>query len=238
MSARILIIEDEQQIADLLTLHLKEHGFLVSHRMNGREGLEEACREKYSLVLLDLNLPEMPGVDVCRELRRARPTLPIMILSSNDSELDKVLGLELGADDYITKPFSIHEVMARISTRLREYAPIERAAQVGVEGAILRYEGLSIDLMGRAVTVRGADTFLTAMEFDFLAFLAGNPGRAFTKAELLEAVWGVSPGDQEQSVTAIVQRIRKKVEIDSENPEYILTVRTVGYKFGGKKVVV
>ena len=226
---RVLIIEDNKEIAELVRLHLVDLLCHVDVASDGLRGLALAEASAYALVILDLMLPGMNGLDVCKRLRAREVYTPILMITSKSSEFDRVLGLELGADDYLTKPFSIIELMARVKAIFRrvdamEAAPAKRPKKI-VAGE------LEIDFDRRHVTVAGTTIELTAKEFDLLAFFASNPGRVFKREQLLDKVWGYSHSGYEHTVNAHINRLRSKIEKDSANPRYILTVWSVGYRF-------
>lgn len=228
-SRRVLVVEDDRDIAELVALHLREAGCAVDLVHDGREGLAAARRDPYDLVILDLMLPGMDGLSVCRELRRAPRYVPILMLTSKSSEIDRVLGLEIGADDYLTKPFSIHELVARVRAQLRraEAAGQDQAAPP----AVLVAGDLRIDTDKREVTLNASPVELTAREFDLLVHFARHPGRVFTRAQLLDQVWGYGHEGYEHTVNSHINRLRAKIEQDPANPRYVLTVWGVGYKF-------
>ena len=236
MKKRILIIEDNADLARLLSMHLRDLSYDVDTAPDGLSGLGQAGRTAYDLIILDLMLPGMDGIEVCRRIRERPPYVPIMMLTSRSSETDRVVGLEVGADDYVTKPFSIRELLARVKAIFR------RAEQTGraVTPAAGRIEAgdLTIDPGRRAVTLNGAAVELTAKEFDLLLYFAGHPGRVFTRSQLLDAVWGYSHEGYEHTVNSHINRLRAKIEQDPAQPRYVLTVWGVGYKFsegGGPK---
>ena len=233
MSASILIVEDDRDIHAILRRQLENEGFTVSVVENGKEGLERALGGSFQLVVLDINLPGMSGLEICKSLRTNKPQLPVMMLSARDEEIDRVLGLELGADDYVTKPFSVREVVARVKALLRRIDDLGSKPLADTSHRqILRFGEVSIDFDQRKVIMRGETIKLTATEFDLLAFLATNPGRVYTREQLVESVWGYSSSGYERSVNTIMSRLRSKLEVDPENPSYLITVWGVGYRFG------
>jgi two-component system alkaline phosphatase synthesis response regulator PhoP len=221
---RVLVAEDELKIARLVRDYLHRAGFGVLEAPDGPSALSLARAEKPEMIVLDLGLPGMDGLDVLRELRTSS-AVPIIILTARDDESDRIVGLELGADDYVTKPFSPKELVARIRAVLR------RADATLGGGEIVRAGSLEIDLPKRRVTVDGAAVDLTATEFDLLVVLARRPGRIYTRPQLLDAVHGVSFESYERSVDAHVKNLRRKIEADPKRPELVLTVYGVGYKF-------
>ena len=229
MSERILVIEDDPEMVELLRGCSAEIGCEIDCERDGRAGLERALRGEYRVVIVDVNLPSLGGFEVCRQLRAEKLALPILMLTSRADEIDKVLGLELGADDYVTKPFSVRELVARIKALVRR-ADMNRATQQS-STARMRFGELEIDLTRRRV-FRGTDRIdLTAVEFDLLVFLALHPGRPFSREELMREVWGYQSSGFEPTVTMHLSRLRAKVEPDPTNPTFILTVRGVGYRF-------
>ena len=230
MSGRILVIEDDNDIAHLLELHLRDMNFVVALAGDGEQGLALAQKCRYDLIILDLMLPKLDGLEVCRRLRTSANQTPILMLTARSSELDRVLGLELGADDYLTKPFSIMELLARVKAILRR---VERLAKEQPQATAERIEinGLLIDTVGRVVTVNDNQVELTAREFDLLLYFALHPGRVCSRAHLLDRVWGYGHEGYEHTVNSHINRLRKKIEKDPAHAQYILTVWGVGYKF-------
>jgi len=221
---RVLVVEDEIKIARLVRDYLHQAGFDVLEAVDGPSALALARAEKPDMIVLDLGLPGMDGLDVTRELR-ASSSVPIIMLTARSEESDRIVGLELGADDYVTKPFSPKELLARIRAVLR------RADATIGGGEIVRAGTVEIDRPKRRVTVDGRRIELTASEFDVLLVLARKPGRIFTRAQLLDAVHGVSFESYERSVDAHIKNLRRKIETDPRRPELVLTVYGVGYKF-------
>jgi DNA-binding response OmpR family regulator len=229
----ILLIEDDESIRDVLALHLEGEGFQLDWEQDGETGAARAVTGSHVLVILDVQLPRLGGVEACRRIRKARPSLPIIMLTSRDTELDKVLGLDAGADDYVTKPFGIYELLARIRSRLRASAAVQSESPETAEPAtdIMVRGPLVIDLGRRAVTLSNRPIELTVMEFDLLAFLAAHQGRPFTREALLFGVWGVTAFGYEDNVSQLISRLRKKIESDVSNPVFVRTVRGIGYCF-------
>jgi DNA-binding response OmpR family regulator len=229
MAKRILIIEDNQDLGKLLSLHLKDLGCEVKLARDGAVGLRQAQSSQFDLVILDLMLPGMGGLDVCRHLRTQADYTPILMLTAKSSELDRVLGLEMGADDYITKPFSIQELLARVKAIFRR---VDLAGKPDSgRSKSLRAGKMVIELDKRSVTLGGKSIELTAKEFDLLVHFAKNPGRVYSRSQLLDLVWGYNHGGYEHTVNSHINRLRGKIEPDLAEPEYILTVWGVGYKF-------
>lgn len=230
---KILIVEDNEQMANVLGLHLSELGYEHAHAADGDTGLSMALSEKYELIILDVMLPGLSGLEVCRAIREAGNAVPIMMLTSKSEEIDTVVGLEVGADDYITKPFRVAELMARVKAQLRRSQEFGSAAVSADQSAasVLSFGDLEIDSVKRIVTLQGKKIDLTAKEFDVLAYLAAHPGRPFTREQILRSVWGSELDAYEYAVNSLIMRLRKKIEADVANPIYIQTVRGVGYRF-------
>ncbi|HYU61229.1 MAG TPA: response regulator transcription factor [Solirubrobacterales bacterium] len=226
-SARILLVDDEQAIQKLLTYPLRKEGYEVVPAHDGREALDQFAAQRFDLVVLDIMLPKLDGIEVCRRLR-SRSQVPIIMLTAKDDEIDKVLGLEMGADDYITKPFSVREFRSRVKAALRRAEMLRTRPPAGEP--IVSGE-LRIDFERRAVTARGSPVRLTYVEFEILAALAANPGRVYTRDVLLEHVWGDSSYRDPRTVDVHIRHLREKLERDASEPEYLLTVRGVGYRF-------
>jgi DNA-binding response OmpR family regulator len=226
----VLVVEDDGAIRELLRLHLDLAGFSIDEAEEGRAALDRARSDVYDLVLLDVMLPGLDGVSVCRAIRNAGPNVetPILMLTAREGESDKVLGLESGADDYLTKPFGVRELMARIGALLRRHR--RRAAGAGA-AAVVQAGDLLLDGQRRSAIVRGERVELTRQEFDLLYLLASRPGAVFTRAALLEDVWSDDTYVTDRTIDTVVSRLRKKIEIDPQDPELILTVWGVGYKF-------
>jgi two-component system, OmpR family, response regulator len=226
-SATILLVDDEESVQKLLTYPLERDGYRVLQARDGVEALERFEREPVDLVVLDLMLPKVDGLEVCKRLR-AESAVPIIMLTARDDELDKVLGLELGADDYITKPFSIREFRSRVRALLRRAAAPRLP---GREAETIEAGGLRIDSSRRAVEVDGQAVQLTYVEFELLRTLASNPGHVFTRTRLLESLWGDSAYREPRTIDVHVRHLREKLERRPEQPEFIHTVRGVGYRF-------
>jgi DNA-binding response OmpR family regulator len=225
-SSTILLVDDEDAVQKLLAYPLERDGFRVVQARDGEEALARFAEERVDLVVLDLMLPKLDGLEVCKRLR-ASSSVPIIMLTARDDELDKVLGLELGADDYITKPFSIREFRSRVRALLRR-----AAIPAGADGEeTIERDGLRIDLARREVEVGGRPVQLTYVEFELLRTLATSPGRVFTRELLLQALWGGSDYREPRTIDVHVRHLREKLEQDPSEPEFILTVRGVGYRF-------
>jgi DNA-binding response OmpR family regulator len=226
-SSTILLVDDEEAVQKLLAYPLEREGFRVVQARDGEEALARFASEHVDLVVLDIMLPRLDGLEVCRRLR-SQSSVPIIMLTARDDELDKVLGLELGADDYITKPFSIREFRSRVRALLRR-AAAPRAG--GLADEVINADGLRIDLGRRQVELEGRQVALTYVEFELLRTLASNPGRVYTRQMLLEALWGGSAYREPRTIDVHVRHLREKLERDPREPEYIFTVRGVGYRF-------
>lgn len=225
----ILLVEDDPDIANLLDLHLSDEGYEVDIVSEGDEGLERALSEDYTLVILDIMLPGMDGFDICRNIRAEKRSLPILMLTAKTEEVDKVLGLELGADDYITKPFSIREVLARVKAIFRRIEYDQQAAQQPAQRVHVGH--LVVDPEKRKVMLDGDTLDLTNKEFDLLLLFAQHPGKAFSRQELLEEVWGYQYSGYSHTVNTHINRLRNKIEGDPSDPQYVKTVWGVGYRF-------
>ena len=225
-SATILLVDDEDDVQKLLAFPLEQEGFRVLQARDGAEALARFESERVDLVVLDLMLPKVDGLEVCKRLR-ATSAVPIIMLTARDDELDKVLGLELGADDYITKPFSIREFRSRVRALLRR-AGVSRE---NAEDQVIDVDGLRIEVAKRTVEARGEPVQLTYVEFELLRTMAAKPGRVFTRQMLLEALWGDSAYREPRTIDVHIRHLREKLESNPQEPEYILTVRGVGYRF-------
>ncbi|MBQ5952174.1 MAG: response regulator transcription factor [Lachnospiraceae bacterium] len=226
--SRILIIEDEESIAELERDYLELSGFEVEMEPDGARGLTRALREEYDLLILDLMLPGVDGFEICRQVR-AEKNVPILMVSAKKEDIDKIRGLGMGADDYITKPFSPSELVARVKAHLARYERLVTAA--APENETIEVRGLKIDKTARRVWVNGEEKQLTTKEFDLLCFLAQNPNRVFTKDELFENIWGMESVGDIATVTVHIKKIREKIEINTSKPQYIETIWGVGYRF-------
>lgn len=229
MTKRILIIEDNRDLANLLEMHLRDLAFEVDKATDGVAGLAKGESNSYDLIILDLMLPGLDGLELCKRLRGKPSYTPILMLTSKSSELDRVLGLEIGADDYVTKPFSIMELLARVKAIFRRMEKMGQESEADTE--IINAGDLIIDPGRRTVNLKGETIDLTAREFDLLYFFGRHPGRVFTRAQLLDSVWGYGHEGYEHTVNSHINRLRAKIEEDHNNPRYILTVWGVGYKF-------
>ena len=226
--SRILIIEDEESIAELEKDYLELSGFDVETEKRGDVGLEKALEESVDLVILDLMLPEMDGFEICRRIREKK-NIPVIMVSARKDDIDKIRGLGLGADDYMTKPFSPSELVARVKAHLARY---ERLVNSSVkENDIVEIRGIKIDKTARRVWVNREEKSFTTKEFDLLTFLAENPNHVFTKEELFREIWDMESIGDIATVTVHIKKIREKVEFDTSKPQYIETIWGVGYRF-------
>jgi len=224
----VLIVEDEKNIVDILCFNLQREGYATLEAYDGEDGLEKAQSEKPDLILLDVMLPKMNGFDVCRTLRKGHNNVPVVILTAREEETDKVLGLEIGADDYITKPFSMRELIARVGANIRRTVMSAPAA----EGTMTIAGDLSINTDCHQVFRDGSVIELTQREYELLTFLASHPNKVYARIDLMEQVWNYGyVGDDARTVDVTVRRLREKIEADPANPRYILTRRGAGYYF-------
>ncbi len=225
---KVLVVEDELDIAQLIQLHLLDINCEVTLAADGYEGMRLASAGGWDLVMLDLRLPGPDGLSICRMLRRENAYIPILMLTSKSSELDRVLGLELGADDYVTKPFSVSELMARVKAIFRRVESLGKRFDTGTENIVLG--SLQINPIGRELKLDGAEILLTAREFDLLLHFTRHPGQVFSRTQLLDSVWGYGHDGYEHTVNSHINRLRAKIEDNPSDPEYIVTVWGVGYK--------
>jgi DNA-binding response OmpR family regulator len=232
--ARILLVDDEQSIQTLLSYPLRKEGYDVVQATDGRQALDRFEEQAFDLVVLDLMLPKVDGLEVCRRLR-SKSSVPIIMLTAKSEEIDKVVGLELGADDYITKPFSMREFSSRVKAALRR-VELSRPAQTAPDEAPLEIDELRIDFPKRSVRVRGHDAQLTYVEFEILSALARSPGRVFTRDMLLARVWGDAAYRDPRTIDVHIRHLREKIEHDPKDPDYLFTVRGVGYRFRDTEV--
>lgn len=226
----ILIVEDDPDISHLIEIHLNDIAFNADIVHNGVDGLNRASNNDYQLIILDLMLPGMDGLELCRRLRSMAINTPVLMLTAKSSEFDRVLGLELGADDYLTKPFSIKELQARVKAILRRVELSSKQQTLDIEERI-EAKSLVIEVSKRQVTIEGKLVELTVKEFDLLLHFAKNPGRVYSRGQLLDTIWGYSHSGYEHTVNSHINRLRKKIENDPQRSQYIETVWGVGYKF-------
>src|SRR5690606_5667897 len=225
---RILIIEDDPVIAEVQKDYLEASGFKVDIAVNGEEGLEKALEEGVDLIILDLMLPGTDGFEICRRIRREK-NIPILMVSAKKEDVDKIRGLGLGADDYVTKPFSVGELVARVKAHLSRYERLTGEARAKERNEI-RVRGIRIDRWSRKVFVNEREIALTSKEYDLLLFLLSHPNRVFSKEELFEKVWGLDALGDSATVTVHISKLREKIEADPSNPQYIETIWGVGYR--------
>ncbi|MDM7861543.1 response regulator transcription factor [Alteromonas sp. ASW11-36] len=238
MNARVLVVEDDLDIADLIRVNLSELGVTIEHAATGDKGLSLALDIQYDLVLLDVMLPQVSGLDICREVRAKKPEQAIVMLTAKNSEMDRVLGLELGADDYMTKPFSVRELQARVRAQLRKVRMLAKIRNSpAIDTAILQIGSLTIDTNKHIVELDNHALELTATEFELLLYLAKHPNQVFSRSQLLESVWGYHHSGYEHTVNSHINRLRAKIERDATNPTVVQTVWGVGYKFNPQGVM-
>ena len=226
--SKILIVEDEESIAELEKDYLELSGFEVEIENNGTDGLERALKEEYDLLILDLMLPEVDGFEICREVREKKD-IPIIMVSAKKDDIDKIRGLGVGADDYMTKPFSPSELVARVKAHLARYERLVSSAKQ--ENDVIEIRGIKIDKTARRVFVNGEEKVFTTKEFDLLTFLAEHPNHVFTKDELFKEIWDMDSIGDIATVTVHIKKIREKIEYDTSKPQYIETIWGVGYRF-------
>ncbi len=228
---KILMIEDDPNIVELVEIHLKDIGFTLDRAYDGVSGLEKALSGEYALIILDLMLPHMDGLEVCRRYKDSDPFTPVLMLTAKSEELDKVLGLEVGADDYLTKPFGVRELLARIKAILRRIELEDEKNEARLSGPKLEFDGLSIDLEKHTVLLDGKRVELTAKEFDLLTLFASHPGNTYSRERLLSLIWGSQYEGYEHTVSSHINRLRNKIERDPAQPRFIKTLWGVGYRF-------
>lgn len=226
---RVLVVEDDPHIAELMRMHLHDEGFATSHTPDGEAAVRMLDRERWDALVLDLMLPGVDGLEICRHARAMARYTPIIITSARSSEVHRIIGLEIGADDYLAKPFSVLELVARVKALLRRTEALARSAKL--ESGTVEIAGLRIDPIAREVEVEGEPADLTPREFDLLHFFARHPGKVYSRMDLLNHVWGYSHDGYEHTVNTHINRLRTKVEADAANPRRILTVWGRGYKF-------
>ena len=227
---RVLIVEDDQELVDLLKLHISDMGCHVDSRTDGTAGLAAALSAEYDLYLLDVMLPGVDGLEICRKIRSKEIQSPILMLTAKSEEIDKVLGLEMGADDYLTKPFSVRELLARLKALFRR-SEMQTARPVVQGQSVLDFGRLSIDLDKHKTTMDGKRIELSPKEFELLALLAGTPGKSYNRSQILNLIWGYDFDGYEHTVNSHINRLRSKIEPSMQEPTYILTTWGVGYRF-------
>ncbi|ONG87910.1 DNA-binding response regulator [Bacillus cereus] len=231
---RILIADDDKEIQNLLKIYLERELYMVDTAINGDEALQLFNQNNYNLVILDLMMPKVDGIEVCRKLRD-KTNVPILMLTAKDHEVDKILGLSIGADDYITKPFSIHEVIARVKALMRRFLVLGSDANIQKK-TTLTFKGLLIDLNTYTVHTNKEEINLTGKELELLKFFTSNPGQVFTKTQLFRNVWDDNYIEDDNTVMVHIRKLRKKIEVDPSNPKFIQTVWGIGYKFVGEQL--
>jgi DNA-binding response OmpR family regulator len=227
----VLIVEDDPEIVQLLEIHLKDLGCSVISARQGDEGLRMAVNENPDLIILDVMLPEMDGIEVCQKIRAQQIKSPIMMLTAKSEEIDKVLGLEVGADDYLTKPFSVREFIARVKAIFRRQKMETQKQPTNTTNTAMQFDALSINVDMRKVTLAGKRVELSPKEFELLVLLSSNPGKSYDRTKLLNLIWGYDFKGYEHTVNSHINRLRSKIEPDMGNPKFILTTWGVGYKF-------
>jgi len=227
--SKILIIEDDRDIADLISIHMNDNGHMSEQVYDGKEGFIKAIEQKHDLIILDLKLPGMDGLEICQKLRMEKVDTPIIMLTSKSEEIDKVLGLEIGADDYMTKPFSIRELVARVKSVLRRGR--SKGDPAASKDQVIEFDDFYLDVARRIVKSYGQQRDLSPKEFDMLVLMASNPGKTYSRSDLLNQVWGVDFEGFEHTVNSHINRLRSKIEKNMNEPEFILTTWGVGYKF-------
>jgi DNA-binding response OmpR family regulator len=227
--SKVLIIEDEQTIAELEKDYLELYEFEVSIENDGQKGLDRALLENYDIIIVDLMLPSVDGFEICKRVREVKD-IPILVVSAKKEDIDKIRGLELGADDYITKPFSPSELVARVKAHLSRYERLVKSG-TGQENEFIEIRGIKIDKTARRVFVNGEEKILTTKEFDLLTFLASNPNHVYSKEELFQEIWNMDSIGDIATVTVHIKKIREKIELNTAKPQYIETIWGVGYRF-------
>ena len=228
---QVLIIEDDEEIVDLLEIHLTDLDCSIEKAYTGPDGLHKAIEHQYDLIILDIMLPGMDGMEICRKIRGQDNYTPILMLTAKSEEIDKVLGLETGADDYLTKPFSVREFISRVKAIFRRVEMIGSNSEKEEKNQVLEIFGLHMDAEKRKVLLNGEKLSLTPKEFDLLWTMAAHPGRSYSRQELLNVVWGYEFSGYEHTVNAHINRLRSKIETDVNQPQYILTTWGIGYRF-------
>ncbi|MDN4101718.1 response regulator transcription factor [Bacillus cereus] len=231
---RILIADDDKEIRNLLKIYLERELYMVDTAINGEEALHLFNQNNYNLVILDLMMPKIDGIEVCKKLRD-KTNIPILMLTAKDHEVDKILGLSIGADDYITKPFSIHELIARVKALMRRFLVLG-SNNTAQEKTTLSFKGLTINLNTYTVHTNKEEISLTGKELELLKFFTSNPGQVFTKTQLFRNVWDDNYIEDDNTVMVHIRKLRKKIEIDPSNPKFIQTIWGIGYKFVGEKL--
>ncbi len=234
---KVLVVEDDHDIVDLLEIHLKDLNCELDKAYDGHVGMQKALEETYDLIILDIMLPGPDGMEILRRLRAKEIRTPVLMLTAKAEEIDKVLGLEMGADDYLTKPFSIREFIARVKAIFRRMEMIEANLTQSQKSSLLKFGELSIDLDKRKVTINDSRVELSPKEFELLSLLASHPGKSYDRSRILNLVWGYDFEGYEHTVNSHINRLRGKIEPDIQNPTYILTSWGVGYRFNEELIV-
>ena len=227
----VLVIEDDKNITELLSIHLNDLGCKVTAMYDGEKGYQQTQKNKFDLIVLDIMLPTMDGLEICRRMRADKNITPILMLTAQSEELDKVLGLEVGADDYLTKPFSVREFIARVKAIFRRTEAMQSETVTAEKALQLHFGDIEIDRERRKVQRKGKRLDLTAKEFDLLLLFAAHPGKTYTREQLLELIWGYQFNGYDHTVNSHINRLRSKIEDDMSKPKYILTAWGVGYRF-------
>jgi DNA-binding response OmpR family regulator len=228
---KVLIVEDDREIAQVISMNIKDLGLETEHVTDGKSGLDRALSGDFALIILDIMLPQLDGISICTKIREVDPLTPVMMLTARAEEIDRVLGLELGADDYMTKPFSVRELTARVKALLRRSQTSISASENSGEKTITKIGDLLIDFKKRKVILKENPLEVTVKEFDLLELFINNPGRAFSRADLLTRIWGYQFEGYEHTVNTHINRLRNKIEEDAAHPLYLQTVWGVGYRF-------
>lgn len=225
----VLVVEDNKDLLNLLKINLSDQGYEVITAEDGEMALNQFTSRNPSMIILDVMLPKLDGLEVCKRIRKENRMVPILMLTAKSEEVDKVLGLELGADDYMTKPFSIRELLARVKAIIRRLHVQEEEGKEG--GKVMEFDDLVMDTAKRKVTLNGESIELTSKEYDLLKLFFSHPGKAYSREELLNTVWGYSYEGYSHTVNSHINRLRSKIEDDPSDPHYIRTVWGVGYRF-------
>ena len=227
---KVLIVEDDREIINLLSIHLEDISCHILKANNGYEGLDLALHEQLDLIILDINLPDMDGIEVCQKIR-AKSQVPIIFLTARSEEIDRVLGLEIGADDYITKPFSVREFTARVKAIFRRAQRADNTTSASEQHKTLQFDGLTIDIEKRKVVLESTVVNLSPKEFELLVLMASKPGKSYSRSDLLRLIWGYDFSGYEHTVNSHINRLRSKIEKNMNSPKYIKTTWGIGYRF-------
>lgn len=227
---RVLVIEDDRDLVELIEIHLRDLDCTLDKAYHGEQGLKYALSQPYDLIVLDLMLPGIDGIEICRRVRAHEIRTPILMLTAKSEEIDKILGLEMGADDYMTKPFSVREFVARVKAIFRRVNMLQQESP-NPNSTLLEFKDLTVDLDKRKVTLHDARIDLSPKEFELLALLASNPGKSYSRSQILNLIWGYDFDGYEHTVNSHINRLRRKIEPDMANPKYVLTTWGIGYRF-------